>query len=246
MAERIQTLLTAERRLLQDVSHELRSPLTRLAFALELAEEGKDREDALARARRENEQMAVLVDELLKLTRAEGDPANRLLSTVSLRDLLEELVDTCSLEADAQDCRLVCRMEGHALVRGQPELLRRAIDNILRNAIRHAPAGTSVEITLKLEGERASIVVRDFGAGAPAELLEHLVRPFFRVETDRDRASGGVGLGLAIAERAVRVHQGALTLRNANPGLEVLVLLPGAWAETSAAADLVSNLGGVS
>ncbi len=109
---------------------------------------------------------------------------------------------------------------------GDRELLRRASENILRNAIRHAPPGSTVEVELARHGEHAEIAVRDHGPGVPREALTDIFEPFFRVEGDRDRSSGGVGLGLAIARRAVELHHGHVTAFNANPGLVVAIDLP--------------------
>jgi two-component system sensor histidine kinase CpxA len=226
MAAQITTLLSAERRLLQDVSHELRSPLARLGFAVELARTNADREAALDRIRKEAGRLSQLVDELLHLTRAEGDPTARNLEPVKLDALLGDLVADCNLEAEAQGCRLVLRIKEPALVTGERELLRRACDNVLRNAIRHAPAESTIEIGLSVTQARATISFRDHGPGVPQELLGEIFNPFYRVENDRDRSSGGVGLGLAIARRAVELHQGRITGRNSSPGLIVEIELP--------------------
>ena len=109
---------------------------------------------------------------------------------------------------------------------GEPELLRRAVENVVRNAVRHAPEGTTVEIGLDSAGDVARISVRDHGPGVPDELLATIFEPFFRVERDRSRASGGIGLGLAIARRAVDLHRGRISARNAQPGLVVNIELP--------------------
>ena len=220
MADQIATLLSAERRLLQDVSHELRSPLARLGFAVELAKTSPDREAALGRIRKEADRLNHLVDELLQLTRAEGDPAARNPEEVDLAELLRELVADCSLEAEAKGCRLVLRNGQAALAMGERELLRRACENVLRNAIRHAPAGTQVEVELSTRDDFATIAVRDHGPGVPPESLSEIFKPFYRVENDRDRSSGGVGLGLAIARRAVELHQGRMTARQRQPRIE--------------------------
>jgi signal transduction histidine kinase len=226
MADQIATLLTAERRLLQDVSHELRSPLARLGFAVELARTSPDREAALGRIRKEGDRLNHLVDELLQLTRAEGDPGARNLADVDLVKLLQELVADCSLEADAQGCRLALKGDRAVVVTGDRELLRRACENVLRNAIRHSPAGTTIDIELARRHDLAEISIRDHGTGVPREALGDIFEPFFRVEGHRDRSSGGVGLGLAIARRAVELHQGTVTAFNANPGLVVAFQLP--------------------
>jgi two-component system sensor histidine kinase CpxA len=228
MAHRIETLLTAERRLLQDVSHELRSPLARLEFAVELARTSPDRERALDRIKKEVGRLSTLVSELLQVTRAESDPDSRNLDTVELTSLVRDLVGDCNVEAEAHNCRLIVNAEGDLALRGDRELLRRAIENILRNAIRYAPEGTPVELRLERVGDNATLSIRDYGPGVPEDSLENLFKPFYRVETDRSRTNtgGGVGLGLSIAQRAISVHNGSIRARNAGPGLIVRIELP--------------------
>ncbi len=226
MADRIETLLSAERRLLQDVSHELRSPLARLGFAVELARDGDDRDEALARVRKEADRMTSLVGELLQLTRIEGDPAAGKWGSVAIHELLEDIVNDCDLEAQARGCQLVLGQCQPAMILGERELLHRAVENIVRNAIRHSPDGMTVEIAQELRGDTVTVTVRDQGPGVPEELLTDIFKPFFRVEDDRSRTSGGVGLGLAIACRAVEVHQGKISASNARPGLMITISLP--------------------
>jgi two-component system sensor histidine kinase CpxA len=230
MADRIETLLSAERRLLQDVSHELRSPLARLGFAVELAREGDERDEALARVRKEADRMTALVGELLQLTRIEGDPTAGKWGNVALHHLLDDIVSDCDLEAAARGCRLVLGSVQPVVLSGEQELLHRAVENIVRNAIRHTAEGTTVEIALELRGDMAMASVRDHGPGVPEAVLSDIFKPFFRVEDDRSRASGGVGLGLAIARRAVGVHQGKIAASNAHPGLLITISLPHARA----------------
>ena len=112
-------------------------------------------------------------------------------------------------------------------MRADHELLRRAVENILRNAIRHAPEGTAVEMTLDCQPSTVSISVRDYGPGVPEEMLSSIFKPFFRVDSSRDSASGGAGLGLAIAQSAIALHRGNLSATNMHPGLLVRVELPG-------------------
>lgn len=226
MADRIETLLTAERRLLQDVSHELRSPLARLKFAVELARTSPDRARSLDRIQKEIDRLTSLVSELLQVTRAESDPNSRNLEQISLRGLLEDVVEDSAMESDAHNCRLDLSAAEPVVVRGDRELLRRAVENVLRNAIRYAPASSPVEVKLERRPEGAVISIRDYGPGVPEGSLPSLFKPFFRVEADRNRNSGGVGLGLSIAQRAVSVHQGTISARNAEPGLLVEIELP--------------------
>ena len=225
MAERIESLLKSQRRLLQDISHELRSPLARLGVAVELARGGGNPDTAFNRIEREADRLNVLVGELIQVTRAEGDPAGLLTETVRLDELVRVIVDDVHIEAERHRIELtldVCEAE----MDGNPELLRRAIENIVRNAIRYSPEGGRVQVTLKRAGSVYRIAVRDFGSGVPDESLTYIFDPFYRVEKDRGRTSGGVGLGLAIAKRAVELHHGLMRASNQRPGLLVEIDLP--------------------
>jgi len=231
MADRIQTLLAAERRLLLDISHELRSPLARLCVAVELARSKTSNDAMLDRIEKEAERLNSLVSELLQVTRAEGDPSKRRTEPVQLDELIEEIVEDTSIEASAKNCRLELKAAQPVHMPGDAELLRRAVENVVRNAIRYAPEGTVIDIELHASGNWAEVSVRDRGPGVPEQSLPRIFDAFYRVEEDRDRASGGVGLGLAIAKRAVELHKGKLYARNANPGLMVVIELPVAAAE---------------
>lgn len=226
MADRIQTLLSAERRLLLDISHELRSPLARLCVAVELARSGEERDRMLDRIEKEASRLNELVGELLQVTRAEGDPSLHKAETVHLDELLADIVYDSLIEAKAKDCTLDLKAPQSITLSGDEELIRRAIENVVRNAIRYAPRDTAIDIQLKKTGDLAEINVRDFGPGVPEDALPRIFDPFYRVDSDRNRASGGVGLGLAIARRAVELHRGKLEARNANPGLLVTIELP--------------------
>lgn len=226
MADRIQTLLTAERRLLQDVSHELRSPLARLGFAVELARTSSNRDAAYDRIKREAQRLNALVGELLQVTRAEGDPGSRNLSPIDVSELVRTIAEDCSIEAEVRHCRIIQRNDEKIVVTGDPELLHRAVENIVRNAIRHSPEGSSIEVISRRERDQVLVGIRDFGTGVPEESLTDIFRPFFRVDDDRNRTSGGVGLGLSIAQRAVSIHHGEIKARNMKPGLMVEISLP--------------------
>jgi two-component system sensor histidine kinase CpxA len=234
MAERIATLLAAERQLLQDVTHELRSPLARLRFSVELARSAENREAALDRVRKDVGRLAVLVDELLQLTRAEGDPAAKAVEMISLEPLIASVVEDCAIESHVKSCTIEFRTIGRgASLLGDSDLLHRALENVLRNAVRHAPDMTTVEVSLRASESEAIISIRDHGEGVPDEALGAIFEPFFRVESDRSRSSGGVGLGLAIARRAVALHHGTVSARNAGPGLCVEITLPVAGKDGS-------------
>ena len=226
MAGRIETLLAAERRLLLDISHELRSPLARLGVAVELARSGDDRDAALNRIQRDSDRLNSLVGGLLQVTRAEGDPNSLRRTPVRLDELVQQLVDDAQIEAAARGCSVDYDLREPVTVEGDPELLRRAVENVIRNAIRYSPKDSSIQISLARNDGKALVDVRDRGPGVPEEALPRLFDPFYRVESDRDRSSGGVGLGLSIARRAIELHKGAIRARNANPGLEVELQLP--------------------
>lgn len=225
MGDRIQTLLTAERRLLRDISHELRSPLARLSFAAELLRTADDREAAAARIRKEIARLTVLVSSLLEMTRAEGDPESRKFEPIDLAGLLEGIAYDCRVEAEAKRCRLDLNATPLEIA-GDQELLRRAIENVVRNAIRYAPEETAVQINAAAHDSSAVVTVRDCGPGVPADSLARIFTPFYRVDQSRDSATGGVGLGLAIASRAISLHQGHISAANAQPGLLVSIELP--------------------
>ncbi len=241
MAERIEGLLKSQRRLLQDISHELRSPLARLGVAVELARGGGDADMAFDRIEREANRLNMLVGELIQVTRAEGDPAGLATEPLRLDDLVRVIVSDVHIEAERHQIALdldVCEAE----MEGNPELLRRAIENIVRNAIRYSPESGHVEVSLQRPGTVYRIAVRDFGAGVPEEALAHLFDPFYRVEKDRGRTSGGVGLGLAIAKRAVELHHGTMRASNQHPGLLVEIELPAPTVAPERAPALTSSV----
>jgi signal transduction histidine kinase len=228
MAGRTETLLAAERRLLLDISHELRSPLARLGVAIELARSGDNLDSALDRIQKESDRLNSLVGELLQVTRAEGDPSSLRHNPVRLDELVQQLVDDSQIEATARGCDLRYDKRTPAVVEGDPELLRRAVENVIRNAIRYSPREAPVEVSVARNNGKILVDVRDQGPGVPEEALPRLFDPFYRVEGDRDRSSGGIGLGLSIARRAIELHKGAIRARNTKPGLEVEMELPAA------------------
>ena len=176
MADRIASLMAAERRLLGDVSHELRSPLARLSVAVELARSGDNLEMALNRIQREADRLNALVGELLQVTRAEMDPRSRKQDRIRIDELIGGIVEDSRIEADARNVSLAFENPPEAILHGDSELLRRAVENIVRNAIRYAPAGTQVDVTLDVNPGRVKIAVRDHGPGVPEETLPPALR----------------------------------------------------------------------
>jgi len=225
MADQIETLLIAERRLLRDISHELRSPLARLSFAAQLACTSRDG-NAAKRVTKEVARLSELVESLLHVARSENDLLTCTLENVAFDALVRELVADCEIEAAVRPCSVVLMSSGFLELPGNAELLRRAVENIFRNAIRYAPAGSSIEVRLDHSDTEATLSVRDYGCGVPSDALATIFDPFYRVDSSRDAATGGVGLGLAIAKRAVQMHHGCIWAENADPGLRVVMELP--------------------
>ncbi|MGH8300610.1 MAG: ATP-binding protein, partial [Steroidobacteraceae bacterium] len=227
MAERVQSLLESKQRLLRDVSHELRSPLTRLQLALSLARRqdgGTERQ--LTRIACEADRLEQLIARILKLVRLERPASAFEGITIDIGKLLETIAQDVTIEAEARSCTISVHAEAGLEVAGDPELLRSAFENVIRNAVRYGPSGSAVVVTA---GRRDGIEVsvRDHGPGVPEKDLKLIFEPFYRVDAARDRAGGGEGLGLAIAARAIAVHGGSIEAHNApEGGLEVATRLP--------------------
>lgn len=219
MAERIQTSVEAQQRLLMDVSHEIRSPLTRLGVAVELARSSDNVQRELDVIEQQAGRLNALIGSLLQISRAELQPGTARKEPVALKALAEDVAASCELDAQAAGCRIEIHENAAGTVAGDPELLHRAFENIVRNAIRYSPSGEPVEMHLS----GGLIRIRDHGPGAPPDTLPKLFDAFYRVE---GQGAQGTGLGLSIARRAVVLHGGSITARNASPGLEVVVELP--------------------
>lgn len=226
MAERLERLILNERRLLADISHELRSPLARLKFAVKLARTSQDSNAALDRIERDINRMACLVADLLEITSVEDDPALQEMSPVPLREVVDEVVRDCSVEADFRGCGIQVEGALSGALTSNRELLRRAVENVLRNAIRYSPRDSAIRVTLAEADHKVLVVVRDYGPGVSPEFLGRIFDPFFRVEEARVASGGGSGLGLSIAKRAVQLHRGTIVAENASPGLRICITIP--------------------
>ncbi len=197
-----------------------------LTFEAEMVRNRTDRDAAATRLRREIERLSELVGTLIDMARAEGEPGEVEMEVLCLNDLLLVTAEDSEVEAQAAGCNIDVKASVEMSLRGNAELLRRAIENVVRNAIRYAPPGSTVEVRLAREANYARIIVRDYGPGIPEKLRERIFDPFFRADASRDEDTGGLGLGLAIAQRAVRVHHGDITATNASPGALLTITLP--------------------
>lgn len=233
MAARLEDLVNAQNRLLNDVSHELRSPLARLNVALGLARQrtGPEAQGALERIEREAERLNELIGRLLAIARLESGEEAIQKSAVNLGEMLHEICKDADFEAQSRNCRVKCVIADACIVMEHAGLLHSAIENVVRNATRYTREGTEVEIRLEKvqDAKSAEAVVRvtDSGPGVPEEALHKLFRPFYRLDDARNRQTGGVGLGLAITERTVRLHGGRVKAANRpEGGLIVEIRLP--------------------
>jgi two-component system sensor histidine kinase CpxA len=238
MASRLQDLQSANRRLLRDVSHELRSPLARLRVALEIARnrEAQSVRGELDRIELESERLETLVDEVLVLLRESSGTHPLRRERFDLGELLTDLREAVDYETQAGVSGVGLELRGPMPVLADRELLWRAFENLVRNALLHSAEHSGVEIEagpVTSDGH-LEVLIRDRGPGIPAHHLAHIFEPFYRVEEARDRHSGGHGLGLAIAFAAVRRHGGTITASNRESGgLEMRVELPPQMDEIS-------------
>lgn len=235
MASKLSRVLADQRQLIRDVSHELRSPLARMAVALELA-----RLDAmpvqyeyLDRIELENQRLDGLIGDLLGMARLEVDPSQQHWQFLSCQALVQAIVEDAQFE-QADAALNVFYPDIPLMIQGDATLLHAALENLIRNALLHTRTGTPVDIVVRLSGLMVSIDIRDHGPGVEAHVLPLLLRPFYRNEDARERKADdlqrghrGFGLGLAIAHRVIVHHGGELQLENhAHGGLVAHVTLP--------------------
>ena len=233
MAERLEESVNAQARLLNDISHELRSPLARLNVASALAHQraGIEARSALERIDLEADRLNDLIGGLLTIARLDSGSDARQKSPIALGEMIEEIVADADYEGQGRGCGAKSVIKEDCLVKGEPNLLHSAIENVVRNATRYTSEGTSAEVMLDRGqgsgGPEAVIRIADSGPGVPEDALDKLFRPFYRIDDARGRKTGGAGLGLAITERAVRLHGGTVKASNRpEGGLMVEIRLP--------------------
>ena len=240
MADRVTELIEAQKMLVRDVSHELRSPLARLCLAIELAREDSNSDQSVFdQMEHEAEKVNALIGEMLTLSLLESTRQAPRPDSIDMRVLIEELLDNANFEAHARGCQIhFVSTATDTHITGQLEMLSRAMENILRNAIRYTPAGGLIEVFLTdlslreaagvaIESAGLKIAIRDAGPGIPLDHISHIFRPFYRVDMARSESSGGFGVGLAIAERAIHLHGGKIAASNRpTGGLSVEMLIP--------------------
>lgn len=250
MAERIEKLIGSQSRLLKDISHELRSPLARLTVALELARQrtGPEAKSALDRISMESDRMNELIGSLTTIARLETGAGNVRKVPVQLEELVQEVARDAAFEAQGRNCQVEAEILDELPVLGDPALLHSAIENVVRNATRYTEGGSTVKIRAERQpgasSAEALIQVSDHGPGVPADSLDKIFQPFYRIDDARGRSTGGVGLGLAITDQAVRLHGGAVTASNLpEGGLLVEIRLPLDLTGVESAASLKAPVG---
>lgn len=224
MAERLESLVNAQKLLLRDVSHELRSPLARASVALELSRDDADptMNTHLDRIQRETERLNKLIGQLLTLSSMEANEGRVDVERVSLNEVIGEIISDANYEARQRQCSVNFEETAQLEVHGRRELIYRAIENVVRNAIRYTDPGTSVDIKIASvpvgTKKLAVIAVSDQGPGIPEDEIQSVFRPFYRVDSARSPQTGGFGVGLAIADRAVKLHKGDIRAFNRESG----------------------------
>jgi two-component system sensor histidine kinase CpxA len=235
MAERLESLANAQRMLLRDVSHELRSPLTRLSVGLGLAREQAPANmcESLDRIESEAARLNALIGQILSLSQLDSMPRLDSACHISLSALVVDLLPDIEYEAAQSDCIIRSTIAEGCYVSGDEELIRAAVENLLRNAIKYASGSGMIHVETAVEerqGEKFSTVrISDNGPGIPEHEIGLVIKPFYRADRSRHWQQEGYGIGLAIADRATRLHGGVLGIRNkTDGGLIVEIFLPAA------------------
>ncbi len=226
MAEQIESLIVSQKNLTRDISHELRSPLARMNVALELAKQKSmpDTQKLLDRIEIESVRLNDMISNILTLSKLESKTAKVEKTEVNLKRLVESTVADVSFEAEGKGKSISLLPADNIHMAGNERLLRSAIENVLRNALRYTK--DKVEVSLQAKQGKAIITIRDYGEGIPENELKEIFRPFYRVSQARERKSGGIGLGLAITEQSILAHGGKVSANNTGDGLAVEINLP--------------------
>ncbi|RDX35313.1 HAMP domain-containing protein [Kangiella sp. HD9-110m-PIT-SAG06] len=225
MADRINRIIMSQKRLLSDVSHELRSPLTRMQIAASLALKHNQTDQNqsactkhIERIEVEVERLDELIGELLQVAALERGQQHQQVDTFVVNDLLDVIISDAQFEAAANNKEVLFAQSPTINFTGYYNLLARSVENVIRNAIRHTPDGTKVSVSIKKAGRYFLIIIQDEGLGVEQDHLSKIFEPFYRPTEARERSSGGTGLGLTIAKRGVEVNGGTIEAENAEGG----------------------------
>lgn len=226
MAERISALLTNQQRLLRDISHELRSPLARAQLALGLTERQQDLQQ-MPRIKQELDRLDTMLDELLTYSKLDAGQYQLQKHPFDLIELMAEIISVNQVEADAKQQTIVLEADASIEVNADSQMLGRAIENILRNAIKYSPVASTIRCQLTLLATTVQIQIFDQGPGIESHLLSEIFEPFYRVSDSRTSNTGGTGLGLAIVAKIIRQHAGRVTASKiTDSGLCITIQIP--------------------
>ena len=215
MASRLSAALQAKEQLLRDVSHELRSPLTRMRLAAALLRKRADTPPELDRLEVDIARLDELIEDILSISRLQSEPSSLHKESMDLRDLLTRIATDARFEAEEKQCRIELQVaDAPCVLQLDPQWASSAIENVVRNAIRYTRAASAISIALEQTEHEACLTICDEGPGVPENQLGQIFEPFYRVERDRGRTSGGTGLGLAIAARVLSAHGGRIDAQN--------------------------------
>lgn len=238
MASHLQTTITAQQRLLGDVSHELRSPLTRLHLALSLAQKVDNKppelEKYLNRCSMEIDRLDAMIAQALQLSRLENQLQKMVTQRLDLTALVHQVIDAAELLLNTKSLQVKADLTSPIFINGDHQLLNSAFENLLNNAIRYSPENGQIDIQLSHDDNVIHFKIQDQGKGVDPAQLEKIFQPFYRTAEARDRVSGGTGLGLAITSKAIESHKGRIYAKAAHPnannqGLQVNIELPYAY-----------------
>ncbi|MDG1734182.1 MAG: ATP-binding protein [Thalassotalea sp.] len=242
MADKLEHSIAAQQRLLGDISHELRSPLTRMQLSLSMIEKvehnNPELDKYITRFANETSRLDSMISQALQLSRLENQLQQMHKSAFNLSALVESLIDDAQFVGNEKNISIKATVAENIKFYGDHQLISSAIENIINNALRYSPNDSQIKVSLKLKGQLIVINISDQGPGVDVKYIKDIFKPFFRTSEARDRISGGTGLGLAIASRAINCHQGNIyaklaTSNNENPGLCVIMTLPQAIDITS-------------
>ena len=240
MAAELRNQIQSERNLLSGVSHELRSPIARMRLALTLARtsDREEREEMLERIEQDTIQLDAMLERILTVARLESGQQKAKFQQLSLNDVVDNVLHDARFEAAGSDTTINYSGTSDILLAGDSNLLRSAIENVVRNAIFYSGRDGKIDLQLRRENGSAVFSVRDNGPGVPEQALPLLFKPFYRVDDARGISTGGMGLGLAIVRNAIALHGGTVTAKNVLPhGLEVELRIPTASVPSSRAQD---------
>jgi len=226
MASQLETLMLAQKKVLHEVSHEMRSPLARLQAAAGLAKQQPNKLDSsLSRIERECSNMNALLEELLTLSRLDAGIQVNLEEIVNMRSLLQEILEESTFDIEGKIPQFRMSAQANLMVKGNSRLLHRAIGNIVSNAIKHSPVDGSIFIDCGLLNDGSiALSISDQGTGVAEKELSSLFSPFFRGKSGRHLP--GYGLGLAICENIIKIHGGSISARNVpSGGLCITIIL---------------------